>query len=92
MKFILYFLFFYTTFRLVRRLLFGPRPKERVFVNWGSNRTSASPFGFNNQRRPDESTNTSEPRVGQFRASNGPSVEPKKLKDVEDADFEEIKS
>ena len=92
MKFILYFLFFYITFRLIRRLLFGPRPTKRVFVNWGTNRTNESPFGFDNQRHPDESANTSEPRVGQFRTNNGSSIEPKKLNDVEDADFEEIKS
>ncbi|HAC14400.1 MAG TPA: hypothetical protein DCE78_00425 [Bacteroidetes bacterium] len=92
MKFILYFLFFYITFRLIRRLLFGPRPTKRVYVNWGTNTTNESPFGFNNQRHTDESTNTSEPRVGQFGRNNGPSVEPKKLNNVEDADFEEIKS
>lgn len=92
MRFILYFLFFYITFRLIRRLLFGPRPTKRVYVNWGSNRTNENPFGFNNQRRSDESEASAEPRVGQFGPKNGSSDSQKKLNNVEDADFEEIKS
>ena len=92
MRFILYFLFFYITFRLIRRLLFGPRPTKRVYVKWGSNRTNENPFGFNNPRHADESEASAEPRVGQFGHKSASSDNQKKLKNVEDADFEEIKS
>lgn len=90
MRFILYFLFVYIIYRLLRRLIFGPKPKRRVYVNWGqSNQGGFNPFERQNTGDPQ---NSDEPRVGQFRNQTSTKADSQRLTNVEDADFEEIKT
>lgn len=90
MKFILYFIFFYVFFRILRRLIFGPKPKRRVYVNWGSTQQG----GFNpfEQTTRQDTRTSDEPSVGQFRNPTSETRTSPRLSNVEDADFEEIKT
>lgn len=90
MKLILYFLFFYVIFRVIRRLIFGPKPKRRVYVNWGQTQQGGfNPFG---QPQQQETRNSDEPSVGKFRNPSSNQTDSRRLSNVEDADFEEIKT
>jgi len=90
MKLILYFLFFYVFYRILRRLIFGPKPKRRVYVNWGQTQQGGfNPFG---QAQQQDTQNTDEPSVGRFRSQTTTQADSRKLSNIEDADFEEIKS
>lgn len=90
MKLILYFLFFYVFYRVLRRLIFGPKPKRRVYVNWGQAQQGGfNPFG---QPQAQQARNTDEPSVGRFQNPSSNQADSRKLSNVEDADFEEIKS
>ncbi len=90
MRLILYFLLFYVIYRLLRRLIFGPKPKRRVYVNWGH----AQQGGFNpfEQKTTRDTRTSDEPSVGQFRNSTSAQTDSRRLSNVEDADYEEIKS
>jgi hypothetical protein len=91
MKLLLYFLFVYVTYRVIRRLLFGPKPNRRVYMNWGNGSQSGrSPF---EQQRPNESAeyDSSNPPVGKFGSTHPKSSNTNRLRNVQDADFEEIK-
>jgi len=90
MRLILYFLFIYVIYRVVRRLIFGPKPKRRVYVNWG--RTQQGTYGPYGNSRPQDTRNSDEPSVGRFNTQTSNQADPRKLTNVEDADFEEIKS
>lgn len=90
MRFLLYFLFFYAIYRVLRRLVFGPKPKRRFYVNWGQTQQGGfNPFG---QTQPQDSRNPDEPSVGRFKNQTSNSSDSRKLSNVEDADYEEIKS
>lgn len=90
MRLLLYFLFFYIIYRVLRRLILGPRPKRRVYVNWGQTQQGGfNPFG---QSQSQDKRNSDEPRVGRFGSQQSNQADSRKLSNVEDADFEEIKS
>lgn len=76
-------------FRLVRRLLFGPRPKRTVFVNWGQ---TGNPNPFDQRNTGHDQSKSNEPHVGRFRGQESAGTSTKKLENVQDADFEEIKN
>jgi hypothetical protein len=90
MRLILYFLLFYVIYRLFRRLIFGPKPKRRVYVNWG--RTQQGGFNPFEQAQPRDTRNPDEPSVGSFRTSSSKQSESPRLSNIEDADYEEIKT
>lgn len=84
MRFIIYFILFYIIIRIVRRLIFGPPPKRRVYVNWG--RTG----GFDPRANPHQNNQTSHPEDDTPRVGNLTNRS-KNLGAIQDADFEEIK-
>jgi hypothetical protein len=92
MRFLLYFFMFYFMIRLVRRLIYGPKPKRRFYVNFGTNQ-SKNPY--DRQKSDDEfrrSTNEGEPHVGSFNNKNKSQSSKSALQNIQDADFEEINS
>jgi len=92
MRFILYFFLFYFIIRLVRRLIYGPKPKRRFYVNFGS-RQAGDPFNTQSTQTDfDQSANKGEPQVGSFNARKQSQTKQSSLQNIQDADFEEIKN
>lgn len=92
MRFLLYFFLFYFIIRLVRRLIYGPKPKRRFYVNFGTNHPD-NPYEHRSRedeyRRP---SNDGEPQVGSFNNKNKTQSGKSALQNIQDADFEEINS
>lgn len=92
MRFLLYFFLFYFIIRLVRRLIYGPKPKRRFYVNFGTNQPGNP---FEHRSREDEyrrSSDDGEPQVGSFNNKNKTQSGKSALQNIQDADFEEINS
>jgi len=91
MRFLLYFFLFYFIIRLVRRLIYGPKPKRRFYVNFGTGQ-SGNPFGrqAGNDEGFKRSANDGEPHVGSFTNRNKSQTSQNTLQNVQDAEFEEI--
>lgn len=94
MRTILYFIFFYLFYRILRRLIVGPRPRRSFYVNferggtWGNASASgSSPFG---DRNYSERTAEGEPMVGGRPKQQTRMNERKRVEDVQDAEFKEI--
>lgn len=92
MRFILYFLLFYFIIKLVRRLIYGPKPKRRFYVNFGTGQ-AGNPYNTRNSQTDfDQSANEGEPQVGSFNARKQSQSKHTSLQNIQDADFEEIKN
>jgi hypothetical protein len=92
LRFLAIFLLVYFSIKIVRRLLFGPRPKRHVYMQWGKGgwnpQAGADPF---NRTGPMADTDNNEPQVGGVNPTQRKMPQNKRLQDIQDAEFEEIK-
>jgi hypothetical protein len=92
MRTILYFIFFYLFYRIIRRLIMGPRPKRTFYVNfgkggaWGGATQPSDPFKDHNARHADDG----EPMVGGRPQGQRSVSDKKRVQDIQDAEFKEI--
>ncbi|MCC5926490.1 MAG: hypothetical protein JJU41_08000 [Bacteroidetes bacterium] len=91
MRTILYIIFFYLFYRILRRLIMGPRPKRTFYVNFGKTGPWQSSQGQSHSytRRDNNASGNGEPMVG-GRPQENSSVQKKRVQDIQDAEFKEI--
>jgi|GEM_PF-3918000 len=94
MRFILYFIFFYLFYRILRRLIAGPKPRRSFYVNFGTGGVRGNADGaggpFQGYRNASAPAGDDEPMVG-GRPKTQPRMEEKqRVRDIQDAEFKEI--
>jgi hypothetical protein len=95
MRFIFSIIFFYILFRivhsLVRRALYGPKPRRSFYVNWGAAKgNSASGATHDAYGKSTTQSDSSEPMVGGRPSSQKNVAAPRELRDIQEAEFVEV--
>lgn len=102
MRTILFILFFYLFYRILRRLIMGPRPRRTFYVNFGrggpfgQQQPGSGPFGQASSgsdpygRTTNGNAYSDEPMVGGRPQQQRRVDDKKQVQDIQDAEFKEI--